>query len=119
MSFLDTFLDRSVAQPNPFNALGVLSRADEMGAGRLDAMTSATSVARRFEADPRIRSLCSGVVPVAGLLAETGVTLTEDEVAALRAVAGTATTATDIGNAVVFLASDEARFITGISVYFA
>ena len=53
-------------------------------------MASATAVARRFEADPRVRSLCSGVVPVAGLLAETGVTLTEDnEVAALRAVAGT------------------------------
>ena len=87
VSFLETFLDRSVAQPSPFNAIGVLSRADELGAGRLDAMASARAVADRFAEDRRVRSLCSGVVAVAGLLAETGVTLIEDEMAALRAVA--------------------------------
>jgi hypothetical protein len=89
VDFLETFLDRSVAQPTPFNALAVLSRADELGAGRLDAMTSAHAIARRYEADARVRTLCSGVAAVAGLLAETGITLTEDEVAALRRVAST------------------------------
>lgn len=32
--FLDTFLDRSLARPSPVNAVAVLSRADEIGAGR-------------------------------------------------------------------------------------
>ncbi len=89
VDFLETFFDRSVAQPTPFNALAVLSRADELGAGRLNAMSSAHAIARRYEADARVRTLSSGVVAVAGLLAETGVTLTEDEVATLRQVAGT------------------------------
>ena len=85
--FLESFLDRSMAQPSPFNAVAVLSRADELGAGRLDAMTSAQTIAKRYAEDRRVRVLCSGIVPVAGLLAETGVTLREDEVAALRVVA--------------------------------
>ena len=45
------------------------------GACRADAMESSARIARRYAADPNVRSLVSDVVPVAGLLAETGLTL--------------------------------------------
>jgi hypothetical protein len=89
VAFLDAFMDRSVAAASPVNAVAVLSRADEIGAGRLDAMESATRIAHRYESDPQLRSLCATVTPMAGLLAETGLTLREEEVANLRALAST------------------------------
>ncbi len=82
--FLDTFMDRSLSRPSPVNAVAVLSRADEIGAGRLDALESASAIAERYAADDRVRSLCATVLPVAGLIAETGFTLREEEVARLR-----------------------------------
>ncbi|MEL6891969.1 MAG: dynamin family protein [Actinomycetota bacterium] len=81
--FLGSFLDRSVAGSSPVNAIAVLSRADEIGACRPDAMQSAARIARRYARDPVVRSLVGDVVPVAGLLAETGLTLREHEYAAL------------------------------------
>jgi hypothetical protein len=87
--FLGAFLDRSVAASSPVNAVAVLSRADEIGACRLDAMTSASRIAARYQVDPTVRTLCTYVTPMAGLLAETGLTLREDEAAALRALAAT------------------------------
>lgn len=89
VAFLDAFMDRSVAAASPVNAVAVLSRADEIGAGRLDAMESAARIAQRYEADPQVRSLCANVTPMAGLLAETGLTLREEEVANLRTLAQT------------------------------
>lgn len=89
VAFLDAFMDRSVTSASPVNAVAVLSRADEIGAGRLDAMESSTKIAARYQADPQLRGLCAAVVPLAGLLAETGLTLREDEVAALRMLAAT------------------------------
>jgi hypothetical protein len=89
VDFLEAFFDRSVVGSSPANAIGVLSRADEVGSGRLDAMESAGRVAARYRADPTMRSLCATVLPVAGLLAETGLTLRESEAAALRALATT------------------------------
>jgi len=87
VEFLDAFADRSVPYPSPVNAIAVLSRADEIGAGRLDALTSADHVAQRYRTDARMRALCATVVPVAGLIAETGRTLREQEGASLRAIA--------------------------------
>ena len=86
--FLEAFLDRSVSHASPINAIVVLSRADEIGAARPDALDSARTVAGRYAANPRVRELASGVVPVAGLLAETGATLRQDQFDWLRAVAG-------------------------------
>jgi triphosphoribosyl-dephospho-CoA synthetase len=43
----------------------------------------------RYRQDPAVRSLCATVVPMAGLLAETGLTLREEEATSLRAVAST------------------------------
>lgn len=89
VAFLDAFMDRTVAAASPVNAVAVLSRADEIGAGRMDAMDSARRIARRYELDPQLRGLCAAVVPLAGLLAETGLTLREDELSALRMLAAT------------------------------
>ena len=65
----------------------MLSRADEIGVGRLDALSSARRIARRYRADDKIRGLCQTVVAVAGLLAQTGRTMRQDEFAALTALA--------------------------------
>jgi Dynamin family len=85
--FLRAFHDAEVSRPSPVNAIGVLSRADEIAVGRLDAMASARRVASRLGSDPNVRRLVQSVIPVAGLLAETAVTLTEEEVGQLRLVA--------------------------------
>ena len=74
VDFLEAFVDRSVAHASPINAIVVLSRADEIGAARPDALDSARTVAARYGGDARVRELASGVVPVAGLIAETGAT---------------------------------------------
>ncbi|GAB1640177.1 dynamin family protein [Krasilnikovia sp. MM14-A1259] len=86
VEFLRAFHDVEVSRPNPVNAIGVLSRADEIAVGRLDAMASAKRVATRLGTDPSVRRLVQSVVPVAGLLAETAATLTEFEFARLRRI---------------------------------
>lgn len=86
LAFLEAFRD-DVAAPTPVNAIGVLSRADEVAGGRLDAMESAARIAVRYRAEPKVRRLCQTVVPVAGLLGQAGVALTEDELRALRTIA--------------------------------
>jgi hypothetical protein len=89
VEFLDAFMDRSVTAASPVNAVAVLSRADEIGAGRLDAMTSAQRIAERYRRDGAVSQLAATVVPMAGLIAETGLTLRESEAAAIRALAST------------------------------
>ena len=84
--FLEAFHDDELAQATPINAIGILSRADEIGAARLDALESARRIADRYRADPQVRRLCFTVVPVAGLLAMSGATLREPEFQALRAL---------------------------------
>jgi hypothetical protein len=88
MDFLESFYDQGVARATPINTIAVLSRADEIGVGRLDALSSARRIARRYRQDEKIRSLCQTVVAVAGLLAETGRTMRQHEFAALTALAG-------------------------------
>ncbi|MFT7599395.1 MAG: putative GTPase [Acidimicrobiales bacterium] len=87
LNLLEAFHDTTVSQPNPVNAVAVLSRADEIGAGRLDSMASANKIATRYGDDGRLRRLVQIVVPVAGLLAESAETLTEWEFKALRQLA--------------------------------
>jgi hypothetical protein len=87
VEFLRAFHDSEVSRPNPVNAIAVLSRADEIGAGRPNSMNSARQIAGRLCTDPTVRRVVQTVVPMAGLLAETAVTLTETEVAHLRKIA--------------------------------
>ncbi|HTI25056.1 MAG TPA: hypothetical protein VL652_28955 [Kutzneria sp.] len=81
--------DRSALSGNPIpvNTIVVLARADELGGGRVDAMTSAKMIARRLRAEPELGQLCQDVVAVAGLLAVAGRTLTDAEFDALVALA--------------------------------
>jgi Dynamin family len=85
--FLESFHGDDLAGGTPVNTVGVLSRADEIGGARLDAMEAAARVAARYAADDRLRRLCPVVVPVAGLLGAAGATLREDEFRTLAAVA--------------------------------
>lgn len=87
LRFLESFHDDHMAAANPVNSLGVLSRADEIGAGRLDAMRSAARIAGRWRSDRRLASLVQTVVPVAGLAAEAGSTLRQAEFDALATIA--------------------------------
>ena len=68
--------------------IGVASRADEIGAGRIDAMLSAKDVASRFTAEMDKTGICQAVVPVSGLLALTARTLRQSEFTALEKLAG-------------------------------
>ena len=85
--FLEAFHDDEAGHATPVNAVGVLSRADEIGGGRLDSMASAARIADRYRADAELRRLCQTVLPVAGLLAQAATTLREREVQALRSLA--------------------------------
>ncbi len=82
--FLETFHDDRAARAVPINAIGVLSRSDEVGGARADSLRTAARIAARYRTDGNVRRLCQTVVPVAGLLAQLGGTLTETE---YRAVA--------------------------------
>jgi hypothetical protein len=77
--FLEAFHGDDLVHGTPVSAVGVLSRADEIGGCQLDAMDTAARVAARYCADERLRRLCPIVVPVAGLLAAAGATLREDD----------------------------------------
>ncbi len=77
--FLEAFHDQETSRPSAINSIGILSRADEIGVGRLDALASARRISKRYGADPKIKRLCQTVIPVAGLLAETAGTLRQDE----------------------------------------
>jgi hypothetical protein len=68
--------------------IGVASRADEIGAGRIDAMLSANEVATRFTTELDRTGICQAVVPVSGLLALTARTLRQSEFAALQKLTG-------------------------------
>jgi hypothetical protein len=69
------------------NLLLVLSRADELGGGRIDALLAARQLARRHHRDPRVGALCLGVVAVSGLVTLAGRMLSEPDFAALAALA--------------------------------
>ena len=68
--------------------IGVASRADEIGAGRIDAMMSAKDVAQRFTTEMDKTGICQAVVPVSGLLALTARTLRQSEFVALEKLSG-------------------------------
>ncbi|HET9255416.1 MAG TPA: dynamin family protein, partial [Pseudonocardiaceae bacterium] len=87
MRFLESFYDSGGAPAAVVNTVAVLSRADEIGAGRLDAMVSARQVARRYRGEPKLRRLCQTVVAVTGLLAQTARTLRQAEFSALSELA--------------------------------
>jgi len=94
--FLEAFSEYGTARAGGLNAIAVLSRADEIGGGRLDALQSARRVASRYRSDPRLLGLCQDVVSVAGLLAQAGRSLRQDEFQAFVTLAGAPRDDTDI-----------------------
>jgi hypothetical protein len=85
--FLEAFSEYGAVPAGGLNTIAVLSRADEIGGGRLDAMLSAHRVAARYRSDPRLLGLCQDVVAVAGLLAQAGRSLRQDEFGAFTSMA--------------------------------
>lgn len=66
--------------------LVLLSRADELGGGRIDSLISARDIARSYADEPILRAHSLGVVPVAGLLAQGARTLRQDDFDAIAAL---------------------------------
>ena len=85
--FLESFRDTGAGRSGTVNALAVLSRADDVGGGRIDSLLSAGSIAERYSRDPNLRKLALGVVPVAGLLAQSARTLRQPDFEALKLLA--------------------------------
>ncbi len=110
VSFLHAFHDKEFTSPSPVNCLGVLSRADEIAAGRLDAMESARRIAARYSGDQRLRRLVQGVVPVAGLIGQASATITDKQIEDIRSIANL-----DPGPAQLALLSID-RFLTTTAV---
>lgn len=87
LAFLQSMRDQFPEGADMISTLAVLSRADEIGAGRIDAIISAHQVADRYAADESLRALCQTVLPLAGLLAVSARTLRQTEFAALLQLA--------------------------------
>lgn len=88
VGFLESFHDEAFAGTPPVNAIGVLSRVDEMAGGSANTLDVAAAIAQRYAEDDRVRTLVQSVVPVSGLLALAAVQLTEPEYAWLAQLAG-------------------------------
>jgi hypothetical protein len=110
VDFLESFRDQGIARATAVNTIAVLSRADEIGAGRIDALVSARGIARRYRTDDKLRGLCQNVLAVAGLLAQTARTLQQSEFTALSVLA--AQPRTDVDS--LLLSVD--RFVSGDAV---
>lgn len=87
MSFLEAFADGMAERWASVNSVAVLSRADEIGAARVQAMHHARRVAERYRRDPRIRAVAQVVTPVAGLVAQAAPTLSQERADMLAEIA--------------------------------
>lgn len=90
VGFLQSLQDHPIARETPVNSIVVLSRADEVGGGRIDALTSAKRVARTYRTDVALSGLSQNVIAVSGLLAHAGRTLTSEELSSLQVLAAAA-----------------------------
>jgi hypothetical protein len=87
IALLQSLRDGAAGLSGVINALVVLSRADEAGSGRIDAMISAGAIAERYRDDEALRALAAAVVPVAGLLAQSARSLRQSDFKALSKLA--------------------------------
>jgi GTPase Era involved in 16S rRNA processing len=87
LAFLAAFQAATGAGDVHTTTITVLSRADEIASGRLDALRAADAVAQRMAGDPAVRAVSDTVVPVAGLLALGARTLRQGDFVALRTIA--------------------------------
>jgi len=68
-------------------SIAVLSRADELGAGRLSAMVSINEATTRLRNHPDLAGVCETVVPVAGLMGMGAMILRQADFTILRSIA--------------------------------
>ncbi len=87
LDFLQAFHDDDLADASTVSAIALIARADEIGVGRIDSMASADRIAARYRQEPKLRSLVQTVMPVAALVGQGGVTLTEADFRALGMIA--------------------------------
>lgn len=87
LALLGELRDASAGLTTGASTVVVLGRADEFGAGRIDSMLAARSIAARYAQDPAVSALSLNVTPVAGLLAQGARTLRQSEFEALRLIA--------------------------------
>ena len=87
VNFLEAFRNRVGSTGAAITAIGIVSRADEIGDCRVTAMGTAGRVADSYRENPQLRGLCHVVLPVAGLAAEAASTLRESDMTSLRALA--------------------------------
>jgi hypothetical protein len=87
LAFLRRFQEATGGAGVQTTTITVLSRADEIGGGSLDALLAAAKVARRTAEDPEVRALSHAVVPVCGLLGLAGRSLRHRDFVALRSLA--------------------------------
>jgi hypothetical protein len=71
----------------PVETIVVLSRADEVGGGRIDALSAARLTARRRDRETAVRGVCQAVVAVSGLIGYAGQALRDAEFDALATLA--------------------------------
>src|SRR6266536_2346420 len=90
VGFLQSLQDHPIARETPVNSIVVLSRADEVGGGRIDALSSAKRLARKYRTDIALTGLCQNAIAVSGLLAHAGRTLTAEELSSLQVLAAAA-----------------------------
>lgn len=88
LRFLESFRDTEAGRSGTVNAVAVLSRADEIGAGRIDSLLSAGDIAERYRRDHSLRKLALGVVPVAGLLAQSARSMRQADYDSMALLAG-------------------------------
>lgn len=68
-------------------SIAVLSRADELGAGRLSAMVSINQAVEHLRNHPDLSGVCETIVPVAGLMGLGSITLRQRDFTTLRGLA--------------------------------
>ncbi|GAA0726533.1 hypothetical protein Drose_12015 [Dactylosporangium roseum] len=95
LRFLEMAWQGTVAAAAPVSVLTVLSRADELAGGGIDALTQARQLARRHRRDPAIGPVARHVVALAPRLARAAATLTEAEFTVLAALAAVPRAALD------------------------
>ncbi|MCW2696956.1 MAG: iniA [Modestobacter sp.] len=87
LAFLAAFQEATGGAGLHTTTITVLSRADELGSGRLDAYLAVEDVARRTAELPAVAALSQTVLPVAGLVAFGGRTLRHADFVALATLA--------------------------------
>ncbi len=88
VAFLRALHERTRHGVSAVGAVAVLSRVDELGAGRLGAMISVNQAVEKLRNDPALAGVCETVVPVAGLLGLGAATLRQSDFVALAQLEG-------------------------------